>query len=469
MRFVFVKATESTTYVNPYFASDRSAAISSGMGVGAYHFANPAVDPIAQAQYFLSATGSNSGWGILPPVLDLEQTGGLSPAAVTSWALTWLQYVQNATGRVPIFYSYPYFISNSMTANPLLASYPLWLASYTSITPAAPAPWNAWLFWQYTSQGSIPGISGNVDRNKYNGNQQSLNSLAGMSSEVGSGDMYVTIANATGSGRVEVHTLSRGSGYAVFNSHIATALAAVPDPDNWRFFYVPFSGAGSHDLMAVHTANTGSGRVEVHVMSQASGYQSWIAHLATPLGVVPPGQAQFQIGSVDFDRAPDLFFIPTQATGSGAVEVHVLSAASQYQGFLIHAATSLGAVPSDQFTFLAGGANGPGDLSFVIRYGTGSGSSELHTLTRGSGYKGYSAHVALPLGSTQSPLTEYTLADYSRDGIPDLVLATHANTGSGWGELHILGGSIGYRDWIAHIATGWGGSTSNAVFAGLLT
>src|SRR4051794_6634042 len=94
MRFGFVKATESTTYVNPYFASDRSSAIASGMGVGAYHFANPAVDPIAQAQYFIANTGSAFGYGLLPPVLDLEQTGGLSPAAVTAWALAFLQYVQ---------------------------------------------------------------------------------------------------------------------------------------------------------------------------------------------------------------------------------------------------------------------------------------------------------------------------------------------------------------------------------------
>jgi GH25 family lysozyme M1 (1,4-beta-N-acetylmuramidase) len=49
----------------------------------------------------------------------------------------------------------------------------LWIAHWTNNSqPTLPAnDWGGygWTFWQYTSTGTIPGISGNVDRDWYNG------------------------------------------------------------------------------------------------------------------------------------------------------------------------------------------------------------------------------------------------------------------------------------------------------------
>ena len=39
--FAFVKSTESTGYVNPYYARDVAGARAAGVVVGAYHFAQP--------------------------------------------------------------------------------------------------------------------------------------------------------------------------------------------------------------------------------------------------------------------------------------------------------------------------------------------------------------------------------------------------------------------------------------------
>ena len=49
----------------------------------------------------------------------------------------------------------------------------LWVAHWTTATaPTVPGgAWggDGWTFWQYTSDGSVPGISGRVDLNRYNG------------------------------------------------------------------------------------------------------------------------------------------------------------------------------------------------------------------------------------------------------------------------------------------------------------
>ncbi|MCW2601898.1 MAG: Integrin-like repeat domain fused to lysozyme, glycosyl hydrolase [Pseudonocardiales bacterium] len=468
IRFVFTKATESTTYTNPYFATDRAAALAAGLGVGAYHFANPANSPIADAQYFLSVVGTASPVGTLPPVLDLEQTGGLAPAALSNWAVTWLQYVANAVGRAPLFYASPNFITGAMTPDSRLGQFPLWLASYTSVTPAAPAPWATWLFWQYSSDGIVPGINGRVDQNRYAGDLLSLQRLALIAPVIATGDMYYTVATDTASGSVELHTLSRGSGYQGYNSHIATALPVIPDPEAWQFVFAPLSGLGGHDLFAIHLANTGSGRVEVHVLSEISGYRTWVAHIATPLGVIDPANWQVRLASFNGDNAANLYLIKTQGSDTGRVEVHVLSAASRYQTWALHAATLYSSTPNDQFTYLIGDPGGLGDLVAIARYGTSSGRSELHVLSRASNYTDFTAHVVLPMGPTPDPAARFSLVQWDGDGRPDLLLAQFAG-GSGRTELHVMGSAYRYGEWIAHIATGAGALDWRNSTIGLLT
>lgn len=59
-RFVYVKATESTGYRNPYFAGQYSGARKAGLIRGAYHFARPDRSSGAeQAAYFVRHGG---GW-----------------------------------------------------------------------------------------------------------------------------------------------------------------------------------------------------------------------------------------------------------------------------------------------------------------------------------------------------------------------------------------------------------------------
>jgi GH25 family lysozyme M1 (1,4-beta-N-acetylmuramidase) len=46
----------------------------------------------------------------------------------------------------------------------------LWVAHWNTTSPSVPADnWGgrSWTFWQYTSDGVVPGISGRVDMNRY--------------------------------------------------------------------------------------------------------------------------------------------------------------------------------------------------------------------------------------------------------------------------------------------------------------
>lgn len=177
--FGFVKATEGTGYTNPWFSTDFASMASTGIMRGAYHFANPAQSASAQASYFVSVAGRFNRVGDLPPVLDLETTGGLSPSALVAWTATWLQTVKSLTGRTPMIYTGPYFWQSAMGNSRAFTGYPLWIASYGVSSPQVPGGWPSWTFWQYTSSASLSGVSGAVDMNVFNGTLAQLQTLAG--------------------------------------------------------------------------------------------------------------------------------------------------------------------------------------------------------------------------------------------------------------------------------------------------
>lgn len=172
--FAIIKATESTTYINPYYHQDRAGAKAAGVIRGAYHFFRGNVDGVAQANFFLQTIGSVQP-DELPPVLDLETMDGASPATVTARALAWLAHVKQATGRTPMVYLSPGFI-NALGNPQEFAQYHLWVAHWGVSCPTLPAPWTEWKIWQHTDQaGGIPGIqNGQVDRNIFRGSLADL-------------------------------------------------------------------------------------------------------------------------------------------------------------------------------------------------------------------------------------------------------------------------------------------------------
>ncbi len=162
--FALIKATEGTTYTNPYFAADWAGARAAGMARGAYHFARPSYSlssAVAQANHFLRVTGPMQRAGALPAVLDLEQSGGLSPSRLISWTRTWLNTVRRATGRKPMIYTYYYFWVDNMANTTHFSSYPLWMADYNGgSSPRLIGGWSTWAFWQTSANGSAPGVRG---------------------------------------------------------------------------------------------------------------------------------------------------------------------------------------------------------------------------------------------------------------------------------------------------------------------
>ncbi len=183
--FAFGKATEGTSYTDPTYSANRSGSEAAGLVFGAYHFARPSgasraaatASAVAQADYFADVAAPEPGE--LPPVLDLEATGGLNSTLLTLWTQTWLDEVFARTGIRGFVYSSPSFWDGDLagTTSIAAAGYRLWIAHWTSnAAPTVPASnWNGagWTFWQWTNGSSVAGVRGKIDADRMNGAQPS--------------------------------------------------------------------------------------------------------------------------------------------------------------------------------------------------------------------------------------------------------------------------------------------------------
>ena len=172
IRFVFVKASEGTTYIDPEFSNNWSGAKQAGIPRGAYHFYSPTADPVAQANHFLKTVGHEKG--DLLPVLDIETSGSVSKTQLSTDIRTWLETVADSIGRKPIIYTDNGFWEAHIEGD--FSEYPLWIAEWenTESPSTLPSGWKEWAFWQYSASGQIDGINSKVDLNCFNSSSGSL-------------------------------------------------------------------------------------------------------------------------------------------------------------------------------------------------------------------------------------------------------------------------------------------------------
>lgn len=170
--FCWAKATEGTGVVDAKYAINRSKAMAAGMLFGAYHFFRPGLDPVAQAQHFLSVAQVKKG--DLIPAFDWEVTQGRSDVAK---AKLFLDRVEATVGKKMVIYGPPYML-NDFGLGPEFAQYALWVAHYTQAAPLIPGPWKACAFHQFSDKGAVPGVpAADEDLDLWNGSLENLRKM----------------------------------------------------------------------------------------------------------------------------------------------------------------------------------------------------------------------------------------------------------------------------------------------------
>lgn len=180
VQFAIMRVSYGTSK-DTYFDQNWSGSKSAGLIRGLYQYFLAGQDAIAQADLVVDAMGGTVGPGDLPPVLDVEGTGntGVSQTTWRSQIALWIARIEARLGVTPIIYSGCYFWPDNVGST-TWANYPLWVPNYgVSCTCLPSGYWDKWLIWQYTDSGTVPGIPGNVDRDRFNGTLAQLQALTG--------------------------------------------------------------------------------------------------------------------------------------------------------------------------------------------------------------------------------------------------------------------------------------------------
>lgn len=166
-----------TQYHDSYFVQNMKNAKAAGVNVGVYYFslAKTTSEARKEAAFVVNAIQEAGVEPNMPVIMDYEMLSGSRLSAanygtsastrkkLTNNAIAFLDYIKDA-GYTPMFYTYLNLAYTSPRFNMSdLQDYPFWLAQYYTSTA-----YNQRVdYWQYTSSGSVNGISGRVDRNFY--------------------------------------------------------------------------------------------------------------------------------------------------------------------------------------------------------------------------------------------------------------------------------------------------------------
>jgi len=159
--FIWIKATQGETSVDPLFEVHRQKVMDAGFPCGAFHYLTNRGDPVKQARHFWNvAGGTNHGWTLLPSS-DVEDPDNAARADLSDHVFRFFQETDTLWGVKNIPYtraSYwnTYVRKNARSPDPRFAGHKWWIAHYNNsiVAPALPVDAPTWAVWQ---QGERPG------------------------------------------------------------------------------------------------------------------------------------------------------------------------------------------------------------------------------------------------------------------------------------------------------------------------
>ena len=200
-KFAFIRAGSISIGGSLYtdYQFERNAELAQEyMPIGFYWYYRPQHSPEGQADYFCDLIESSEWAWLMPPVLDLESSGGLSPSAITNSAAAFALRVNENLGVLPLLYSRAYWLNANTVPDDFMKLLDLWIARYTSkgkpwgnILPWPDSPrikprdYDDWTFWQFSAGGNGRGAefgaqSKSIDLNYFNGDQAAFDEYIGV-------------------------------------------------------------------------------------------------------------------------------------------------------------------------------------------------------------------------------------------------------------------------------------------------
>lgn len=171
--FAYLKSTEGGDRVDSRFEENWKQAGAAGMPRGAYHFFYHCRTGAEQARWFIRTVPKQEN--ALPPVLDVEWTPDSPTCTLRPPREDLVREMEDFLGIVerhyesrPIIYA-PIDIHRDRLVG-TLPRHEFWLRAVKD-HPNNVYTDRPFRFWQWTATGTVPGVTGDVDRNAFSGSK----------------------------------------------------------------------------------------------------------------------------------------------------------------------------------------------------------------------------------------------------------------------------------------------------------
>lgn len=171
IKFVYIKATEGSTYIDKQFEYNINHALKSKLNVGVYHYFSTKSSPENQFKHFDSVVAKYKF--NLIPMLDIEiaLSSSYNKATAIKNIKKFMQLVKDKYGKYPIIYGTQR--SYNTICSPFLNNHILYIGRYGENEPqiiTTSGLKHKYSIWQFSESGKISGISTKVDLCRFNKN-----------------------------------------------------------------------------------------------------------------------------------------------------------------------------------------------------------------------------------------------------------------------------------------------------------
>ena len=159
IQFVYIKATEGATYIDKSYKRNITEARKNGLKVGSYHYLRNISPVVSQFQNFINVVNRDSQ--NLIPMVDVEDS--ISKDSIRLFC----KLVEDHYGKKPVIYGTNK--SYNLYCAPDFNDYILMIGRYGPKKPVIKGSGH-YDIWQFSEKGKIPGISKNVDLDRFHPN-----------------------------------------------------------------------------------------------------------------------------------------------------------------------------------------------------------------------------------------------------------------------------------------------------------
>ena len=165
IKFVYIKSTEGSDYVDPKYQENIRNARKHGFKVGSYHFLSTRSSVVTQFQNFIR-TAKREEQDLLP-VIDVEKLSPWNAQQLRDSLKVFADLVEDYYGCKPLIYTSEKFFTKNLGR--AFSEYPLFIAKYNSTPPEIGY---SWIIWQFADNGlfkpAVKGNYGEVDMSRFN-------------------------------------------------------------------------------------------------------------------------------------------------------------------------------------------------------------------------------------------------------------------------------------------------------------